>query len=1653
VRGGLRCRWEGYAPLHLGRALGVALAALVGIWLLPSTARAEPLCTDTWSGPSEGEWGEATHWSTGHLPTSSDVACIGAGKTVKLTSGSGVAGVVEGSGSLKVEGRFVSLEIASALEVSAIANLTVEHQASLTAAGEVQVTSSFTAGTGAWLQGSGTITIQSGAAGSITAVSGSQNLNIEHVTFNNAGTLNVGQATLFMHGKVKLINSGTMIVNGESGASEGLLGEEGAITNTGTIEKTEGSWSTLVVPTMNNEGSILTTSGVLDFTGSGTAGSAHAGTWSASGTGTKILFDTLGTYSLGSSVTLNGTIEVYDGTVDAHEVEGSAAKVILNGIGLAGVGRLKLEGSSTSVLRELTITHVEERGGGVLAGTGTLYVTSNLTAGGFGVVEGSGRLVIEPGATATVTPTSATSLYIRGWLIENYSTLTVEKGSGIVMYPHSVLENLNTLIINGETSGEGHGLVFAAGPEPESRLENYGTLKKTEGTGKTPVTVWVYNYGQITPEVGQFEMPNTIELPEDVYGGEEDPATPNSEVEPCGEGVGCSSGNYSQTETDFAISGRGVGLTLTRTYNSQSAASGVHGIFGYGWTSSFSDHLVAEPSKHQITLEQANGGSVLFTEGSGKSFTAPAWTQDVLKGSSSSGYTLTLEDQTQYKFAGSSGRLESVTDRNGNETTLTYNGEGRLEKITDPAGRTIKLSYNGEGLVESAEDPMKHIVKYTYKSGNLASVTQPGEAGLRWQFEYGGSHQMTELTDGRSGHWHMEYNAQHQVTSQKDPMERQTTFEYQPFKTVSYNHATGAKTVEIFTSTGLPVMRTRGYETASATTETFDYDAAGQLLSSTDGDGHTTKYQYDSHQNRILKEDPEGNKTKWTYNSTHDVETETLPNGETTTYKRDSHGNPETIERPAPSSTIQSTSYKYTSHGQVESMTDPLKRTWKYEYDNAGDRTVETDPEGDKRTWGYNEDSQETSSVSPRGHVKAGEESKYTTTTERDAQGRPIKVTDPLKHETTYTYDGDGNLETKTDPEGNKTTYTYDADNERTKVKEPNGTVTETGYDGAGQVISQTDGDKHTTKYERNVLEEVTEVVDPLGRKTLKEYDAAGNLIKLTDPLKRTTTYKYDKDNRLIEVSYSDGKTPTAKYEYNSDGDRIKMEDGTGTTSYEYDQLDRLIKTKDGHGDTASYEYDLANEQTKITYPNGKSVTREYDNAGRLKSVTDWLEHTTTFSYNSDSELTATTFPTPTSDEDTYAYEADDAISEVKMTKGAETLASLVYTRNQDSQVTGTNSEGLPGEGKPAFTYDANNRLTQGFTTAYKYDAANNPTTIGGTTYKYDAADELEKAEASETTTATYTYDELGERTKTTPATGPATTYTYDQAGNLTGVTRPKEGETPAIEDTYSYNGDGLRQSQDISGETTYFTWDLAEKLPLVLNDGTNSYLYGPEDLPVEQINNSSGTVLYLHHDQQGSTRLLTSSTGAKAASFTYDAYGNQIGHTGTATSPFGYDGQYTSVDTGLIYLRSREYDPGTAQFLSVDSEVETTLQPYTYADDDPLTNKDLTGLMTESEFVHRWNREFAALNKKAEKLHIDIGAYDEYALVGFWRERLEIGEENEENSQEWGRNERAFEEQKARVNKIFFSDLSKFESLETADGPLDVLKTLLSVAAQVVGI
>ena len=95
--------------------------------------------------------------------------------------------------------------------------------------------------------------------------------------------------------------------------------------------------------------------------------------------------------------------------------------------------------------------------------------------------------------------------------------------------------------------------------------------------------------------------------------------------------------------------------------------------------------------------------------------------------------------------------------------------------------------------------------------------------------------------------------------------------------------------------------------------------------------------------------------------------------------------------------------------------------------------------------------------------------------------------------------------------------------------------------------------------------------------------------------------------------------------------------------------------------------------------------------------------------------------------EDTYAYNEADQLTEIKMKKGTETLASLSYTRDNDGQVKSTTAKGLPGTETIEDTYDESNRLTKAGSTEFKYDAANNPITDGTSTNTFNEADELTK--------------------------------------------------------------------------------------------------------------------------------------------------------------------------------------------------------------------------------------------------------------------------------------------------------------------------------------
>jgi RHS repeat-associated protein len=463
---------------------------------------------------------------------------------------------------------------------------------------------------------------------------------------------------------------------------------------------------------------------------------------------------------------------------------------------------------------------------------------------------------------------------------------------------------------------------------------------------------------------------------------------------------------------------------------------------------------------------------------------------------------------------------------------------------------------------------------------------------------------------------------------------------------------------------------------------------------------------------------------------------------------------------------------------------------------------------------------------------------------------------------------------------------------------------------------------------------------------------SAGQLDRQIGPLSLTRTGP--NAGGRSGITYSDGITPNvSNVTYDNDGQRTGMTDVTGSSTWVWDSLHRLTSYTNGDGKQIQWGYNLRNLPTTITYPGSLAVTRGYDDAGRLTSVRDWNNNTTTFGYDPNSNLTTETFPSGTGVVDTFTFDNADQLMATSVTKGATTLFSATYSRDNANQLSSDSSE-PPRIG--SYKYNPLNQLCYAGSSngsacsappsdaiAYAYDAADNLTQNGATQQVFNIAAQLcwtaptsGPCSTPPVGATTYTYDNRGNRTNVTPPTGPAITLGYDQANRLISY-------AAATTATYKYNGDGLRMSKTTPAGTSQFVWDMSGTLPLLLKDGATAYVYGPGGLPLEQINGS--TTYYFHHDQLGSTRLLTDATGATPASYTYDPYGNLIATTGSITSPLQFAGEYTDSESGLLYLRARYYDPATGSFLTRDLAVTTTRAPYAYVKDNPLNATDPRGL------------------------------------------------------------------------------------------------------------
>jgi len=599
---------------------------------------------------------------------------------------------------------------------------------------------------------------------------------------------------------------------------------------------------------------------------------------------------------------------------------------------------------------------------------------------------------------------------------------------------------------------------------------------------------------------------------------------------------------------------------------------------------------------------------------------------------------------------------------------------------------------------------------------------------------------------------------------------------------------------------------------------------------------------------------------------------------------------------------------------------------------------------------------------------------------------------------TTYAYDGNGNLTQTTAPPtttggpnqvtvdtytsgdllasattgygtsaASTITYCYDPDGNNTAVVAPDGSTSGTApcqtfspwtvsptsnptqaayqttysYDSAGEQVSTTT--PATT-------------AAPNSATTTSTYDPAANMLTSTDPAGVTTTYTYTPANLTATISYSGSSAHSVSYSYDANGSNTRMTDASGSSTYIYDPFGELSSATNGVGQTTNYGYTPDGQVSSITYPlpagatwaTSDTVSYGYDNADQLAAVTDFNGNKTTITDTADGMPNSQALGS-TGDTITTSYDNTDSPSSITLKNSSSTLQSVTYSDAPSRGIlTETDTPSSPSS--PAtYSYDAQGRVTSMTPGTepqlnYGFDPSSDLTTLpSGATGAYDHAGELTSSALSGNT-ANFSYSPDGERLSATQSGTTLASGTWNGAEQLTAYANSTANMTAA-----SYDGNGLRVSSTTtpsggSATTQGYVWNTVPQIPQMIMDSTNAYIYGSTRTPAEQVNLSTGTITYLVTDSLGSVRGTVGSSGTLTAATSYDAWGNPQTTGGlTSATPFGYAGAYTDP-SGLIYLIHRYYDPATGQFLSVDPYLNSTHEPYIYADGNPVTGTDPTG-------------------------------------------------------------------------------------------------------------
>src|SRR6266568_2141856 len=355
-----------------------------------------------------------------------------------------------------------------------------------------------------------------------------------------------------------------------------------------------------------------------------------------------------------------------------------------------------------------------------------------------------------------------------------------------------------------------------------------------------------------------------------------------------------------------------------------------------------------------------------------------------------------------------------------------------------------------------------------------------------------------------------------------------------------------------------------------------------------------------------------------------------------------------------------------------------------------------------------------------------------------------------------------------------------------------------------------------------------------------------------------------------------------------------------GTIQNTYDSRGNLLSKTNELGATTTYTYDSNNNVTSVSVPIAPATyatTRyTYNGFGEVLTTTDPMGNVTTNAYDANGNLLTVTSPPPNgSTGPSVTQFAYNSLGELtRITDPRNNVTTLAYY--------------------PTGLINTITDAQQNVTT-YVYDTHGNRTSVtdamqNQTTFAYDTGDRLKTITyPGSTGTTTFTYDNRGRRTSVTDQNGKTTTYAYDDADRLTSVT---DAATPGNVTTYGYDTENnLTSIQDANNHTTTFAYDafgraIRTTFPSSLSE---YYYYDAVGNLITKTDRKNQTITYTYDQLNRLTGKTYPDNTAVNNTYDNDSRLIQVSDpTGTYQFTFDNMGRLTQATTQYTFLTGRNF-------------------------------------------------------------------------------------------------------------------------------------------------